>query len=100
MAELSVLIVSAHCAKKEIRFFRMFSRYSYYLLLGLIMFIAVRFFDSYSHIERSFIRLILMIMIGGGVYSLLCLTVWLKVKEKSVFGSILISLSKKGVIRK
>lgn len=32
MAELSVLIVSAHCAKKEIRFFRMFSRYSYYLL--------------------------------------------------------------------
>ena len=100
MAELSVLIVSAHCAKKEIRFFRMFSRYSYYLLLGLIMFIAVRFFDSYSHIERSFIRLILMIMIGGGVYSLLCLTVWLKVKEKSVFGSILISLSKKGAIRK
>lgn len=100
MAELSVLIISAHCAKKEIRFFRMFSRYSYYLLLGLIMFVAVRFFDSYTHIEQSFIRLILMIMIGGGVYSLLCLTVWLKVKEKSVFGSILISLSKKGAIRK
>lgn len=100
MAELSVLTISAHCAKKEIHFFRMFSRYSYYLLFGMTMFIAVRFFDSRLDIGQPIIRLLLMIMIGGGVYSILCLTVWLKVKEKSVFGGIINSLSKKGEIRK
>ena len=100
MAELSVLTISAHCAKKEIHFFRMFSRYSYYLLFGMTMFIAVRFFDLRLDIEQPIIRLLLMIMIGGGVYSILCMTVWLKVKEKSVFGGILNSLSKKGEIRK
>lgn len=100
MAELSVLTISAHCAKKEIHFFRMFSRYSYYLLFGMTMFIAVRFFDLRLDIEQPIIRLLLMIMIGGGVYSILCMTVWLKVKEKSVFGGILNSLSKKGAIRK
>ena len=66
----------------------------------MTMFIAVRFFDLRLDIEQPIIRLLLMIMIGGGVYSILCMTVWLKVKEKSVFGGILNSLSKKGAIRK
>lgn len=95
IAELTVLIISVYFAKKNINFIRMFLKHSYYLLFGLLMFIAVRFFDGCFSLSSKILQLFLMIMLGGCVYCLLCLIPWLLVKDRSVFGEIIVSLQKR-----
>ncbi len=96
MAELAVLVISVVFAKKDINFVKMFRKHTYYILFGLIMFFAVRLLDSRLQIGSVFVRLLIMIGTGGLVYCLLCAVLWWILKDKSVFGSFLISIVKKG----
>ena len=95
VAELAVLIISILFVKHRVNFLKMFAQYAYYILLGLIMFLVVRVFASQLRIEIVFIRLLFMIAVGGFVYCILCFILWWILKEKSVFGSILISHTRK-----
>ena len=95
IAELTVLIISMLFARKNINFMKMFLKYSYYLLFGLLMFIAVKFFAGCFSLSSKILQLFLMIMLGACVYCLLCLIPWLFFKDRSIFGEIIISLQKK-----
>ena len=96
MAELAVLVISVVFAKKDINFMKMFCKHTYYILFGLIMFFTVRLLDSRLQIGSVFVRLLILIGTGGLVYCILCAVLWWNLKDRSVFGSFLISIVKKG----
>lgn len=90
LAELAVLIISVYLARKNVNFSRIFVKHIYYLVFGLIMFIAVRLFVNKIHIKNVFLQLVTMIIVGCVVYSVLCLLSGLILGDKSIFGNIIL----------
>ena len=100
MAEIAVLVISVSFARKNINFSKMFIRHGYYYLFGLAMYIVVRFFSFQLHVGSVVLQLLLMIVIGGSVYCTFCFILWLVIKDKSVFGSIIVSFHRKGKVER
>ena len=84
IAEAVVLIIQL-CNVKEIPFLRLFLKQFQYIVFGTIMFITVRFSVQFIGLSDA-LKTVVMVVIGGSVYILLCF-IWSLIKQDSLFHS-------------
>ena len=76
IAEGIVLLIELTGSISQVNFMKLFGDSAMYVLIGIVMFLVVRLLENSINLS-GVLKLLVLILTGGGIYLILCLIYWL-----------------------